>query len=552
MARESVLLVVVIAIILMRISAASPIINEVMPQGVEWVEVYNPFNEDINITEWQIKDNYQTDEITCYNIQGCLEVTNSSFFLVIGRNANITQITNSTVTYFYTDDSLIGNGLSDTADELTFFDSSYSTNMSYSSSEQGKSWALLQNSFVLCPTPTPGTANNCTSEQNQTQNSSTNETQPPASSNPITQSQSTESSLSIIDAPSKASFGETIDVDITAYRGDTAKYAIYLYIKKDSDIVSEKVSLHLDDKLKSYSFVVPLRINPNCDAGYDEGTYDIILEGLDKLALKEVTLKGNAECESEVPKRGKVSYKIDFPDDIELGKEFVVSVEIYNNQNKRQQFSVWSYVYQDNKCLSCGNKTREANAEQAIIYEYESATVFLKNSVYSTDEGVYKLKVKVLQEGYETTKDFTFDIFVKRIPAEENKASSEATAESILNESAINESIEEGKITGKVVYTADKKSPLTTLLLFIVLCLLLLLYFVLKKKPAHNEEREGKKTDTKKEAEAIEEEILKDEDFRGEEPTELSELEKSKEDEIETSSNEGDIKTESEKQENGV
>ncbi len=344
-----------------------------------------------------------------------------------------------------------------------------------------------------------------------------------------------DSSLLIADSPLRASFGETINVDINVYRGNTAKYAIYLYIRKGEDMLSEKVSLHLDDKFKSYSFTVPLKINSNCNAEYDEGSYDIVLEGMDKLVLKEITLKGNAECESEeLTRKGTVKYKIDFPDEIQAGSEFIVSVKIYNNQNKRQQFSIWSYVQdKDNKCYSCDNKTREGNAEQAIIESDESTTLFLKNTIKKSADGEYKLKVKVLREGYETAKDFTFDIFVKAAPlavqiiSQEN----ETNAESILNkEQFLNES--QGKITGKVIYQTGKKSPITTLLLFLLLGVLFLLYFVTRRqsryrKGADDFNETEKETDDFDDSEdgqeTGEQEDLSDEEEKSEDNAEMSE-----------------------------
>lgn len=527
MARERILLLFLIALMLIANVRASVMINEIMPNAggcekdCEWVELYSTETFDLNL--WVLDTEKQNVTLN----------TSINDYIIITKNKT------SFLERWMIDDAKViewrSIGLVNDGDNVTLYDNNLTlkdntTYLSFDSGEnKNKSWARTSDvgNWAVCPTPTPGTANNCSSEQNQTHNLS----------DPETPSSSTESSLAIVDAPSKAAFGETIDVEISAYRGDTAKYAIYLYIRKDEDIVSEKVSLHLDDKLKSYSFTVPLKIKPNCDAGYDEGSYAIILDGLDKLALKDITLKGNAECESEVPKRGKVSYKIDFPDDIEIGKEFIVSVEIYNNQNKRQQFSVWSYVYQNNNCYSCGNKTREANAEQAIIDEYESATLFLKNTVYNANEGVYDLKVKILIEGYETTKDFTFDIFVKSIPAQENKTS----AESILNsEPLANESSGQSKITGEVVYKADKKSPLTTLLLFVVLCLLLLLYFMLKRKQPRAEGKgfeEEEEPDTKKQDEI---------DYPEEETDEL------KGDKTEKSFSGSETETESEKGENGA
>ncbi len=154
----------VLLIILVNISFVSAVvINEVMPQGTEWIEIYNPSNEELNLSEWQIKDNFNTDTITCHIIPNCTLTINSTFFLVIGRDANITQITNSTITYFYVDDTSIGNGLSNTADNLTFFNQTYSTNMSYNSSEPEKSWVIISNNWTICSNPTPGTPNNCPS-----------------------------------------------------------------------------------------------------------------------------------------------------------------------------------------------------------------------------------------------------------------------------------------------------------------------------------------------------------------------------------------------------
>ena len=137
-------------------------LNEVHPRTSEWVEIFS--QEFLNLSEWRIVDNSnQSDNITCYIIENCSLYTNASYFIIIGRNTNISSITNQTITYFYVDDQLIGNGLSDDGDFISFYNSTISVNMSYNWSFAG-SWAWNATDWIECYNPTPGAENNCTNE----------------------------------------------------------------------------------------------------------------------------------------------------------------------------------------------------------------------------------------------------------------------------------------------------------------------------------------------------------------------------------------------------
>jgi len=141
------------------------VINEVMPNPEnpcnEWIEIYNPENMTLNLSEWKINDYSSTYNITCA-FENCSLMTNSTYFVVIWKRANITQITNKS-TYFIAK----GRGnywLSNSGENLIFYNSTYFTNFTYYSSEKGKSWARFPDgkNWTLCKNPTPGKENNCT------------------------------------------------------------------------------------------------------------------------------------------------------------------------------------------------------------------------------------------------------------------------------------------------------------------------------------------------------------------------------------------------------
>ncbi|MCK5176421.1 MAG: hypothetical protein KAQ92_01725, partial [Candidatus Aenigmarchaeota archaeon] len=129
----------------------------------EWIEIYNPTNLTLNLSDWTINNSKYSYDITCNNIQNCSLTTNSTYFILIWKKANISAIQNSSIKYFTSSDK--GNyWLTNTGENLTLYNSSYSTNFSYNYSEKGNSFARFTDgstNFTLCSTPTPGKKNNC-------------------------------------------------------------------------------------------------------------------------------------------------------------------------------------------------------------------------------------------------------------------------------------------------------------------------------------------------------------------------------------------------------
>lgn len=96
-----------------------------------------------------------------------------------------------------------------------------------------------------------------------------------------------ESEIKIIDAPEEARFGDEIKVEIEVYRGDTAKYAVYVYVQDNNDKkVSNEINLHFDDKFETKTEMIELILK----CKNEQGTYEIIAEGLDTKDKENIDL----------------------------------------------------------------------------------------------------------------------------------------------------------------------------------------------------------------------------------------------------------------------
>jgi len=484
----------------------------------EWVEIYNPSMQILNLSEWKIRDNYATDDIVCLE-SNCSLITNASFFIILGNSTNISLITNMSVIHFYVDDKQIGNGLADSSDSLTFFTTNYSTSMSYNSNSNCPSKSISRNpdgveNWTFC-TPTPGAQNNCSQQSQQEPNIQLNYPQEVQcnenfsitlgafnfedgiydvkidildaydeshrvgqvwngtkwlSTNSYVNSvlnisngngtatltykvgsfegeailrprirktgsssyeqfndyplevqcqinQQEESEIKIVDAPSNARFGATIEVELQVYKGDTKKYAVYVYVQNSNEEkVSDKVTLHFNEKFTNYTEKVSLTL----DCKNEQGTYEIVANGLDTQDTKEIELneceESNAEGNngnSEGITIGDFTYSFTIPSEIYLNQAFQVKVKITNNGDKDKSFRIWSYVYQGSKCYSCEDNNREANAKAIEVKQGSFSEAVLDNIVpkdSGAEVGTYKLKIKILQEDLKTPKEFTYNI----------------------------------------------------------------------------------------------------------------------------------------------
>jgi hypothetical protein len=291
------------------------------------------------------------------------------------------------------------------------------------------------------------------------------------------QEQEDESSIKIKDAPDEAVFGDTIDVEARVYKGDTSKYAVYFYVEDgDGDKVSDKITLHFETKFSNQTASVELQLK----CLNESGDYEIVVEGLDTEDREEIHLDS---CDSNQDNSlgddsgegitlGDFTYSLTVPNAINISKEFAVKVKIASDADQEQNFLVWSYVYSGNNCLSCNGEVRESNAKSIIVLPDSDAEIELKNIVTDTQPGTYKLKVKVLQEGLKTPKEFTYNVSIQGATFESDSSTNEDSSKAISS-TTLGSSTEsnESRVSAERII----------LYIFITLCALFVIFLIIKK-----------------------------------------------------------------------
>lgn len=232
--------------------------------------------------------------------------------------------------------------------------------------------------------------------------------------------------------PGNAEFGDRIDVTVEAFRGDTSKYSVGLWMERPSDKedVSEKTTMHLKTKNLEYKMKIPVQIKPNCNGKYKDGTYYLIAEGLDARDMMVVKISGISKelCKTETrtvtkyvlkksetaPAIAKNSTKpgaskandIEFAilpteGNITIGKEFITVIEVKNRKSAAINISIYSYVISGMSRLSEGlgtegwEKSWTGNKKEVLIDANDSVRVNLSNRIMQNVTGNFTLKVKI-------------------------------------------------------------------------------------------------------------------------------------------------------------
>jgi len=284
------------------------------------------------------------------------------------------------------------------------------------------------------------------------------------------------SNLTIIGYSDSAHFGDIVSVQIKTYRGNTSKYAVYLYIK-GNEIVSEKSTVHVRDRYITQTLTIPIQLKPNCDNRYKEGDYIIILEGIEADDSKEIFLTGTNSklCKTveskKDKKKGKFSYRVEsLPYQVSVNEEFEIKLLLENDEDDDVELEIWSYVYRGPKKYS----DEYANLIYVSIDEGEDLKISLPITVIEGDEGVYKLKTKIRKKGRKTTYDKTKEIEVI-VPKKEETMLLESSP--TLKNDPASKVIEERIIRDEIVYESESFF-IKKLIPYILVVLLLLAIIV--------------------------------------------------------------------------
>lgn len=276
----------------------------------------------------------------------------------------------------------------------------------------------------------------------------------------------------------KAKFGQIIKVKINAYKGNSSKEAIELWVE-NGEKISKITKFNVYDEYTNYTLTLPIQLFANCNGEYEDGKYNIIAEGLDKkdsieLDIEDIT---NSLCEEiEVDNSKESDFEVlESPNEAIAGYDFFTKVNIKNNENNNQKFQVWSYVYKGKKIYG----TREENMQEISLPKNSEMIVELKNNAVNVEEGDYKLKINVKKGDKKTASSVTKSIkfYEEAFESIGYVAASKDNFESIKNDENFKE-----EVSGNVVYESkDIKERRIAVYFFCLLLVLMLVYVLVKK-----------------------------------------------------------------------
>ena len=274
-------------------------------------------------------------------------------------------------------------------------------------------------------------------------------------------------------------FGDTIWINLIAYKGESKKSSLYLYIKKkDIDLkLTEASKFDLDTNYQKYKFSVPLKIPYNCNNKYQDGNYELVVEGLDVVSTEEIIIEGTKTtiCKEKKTKEKEEKTKetfelISYPENISLNQDFQIKVFLQNNEEEKE-FRILSYLYSGPISLS---GERESNLQTITLPENANitTTLNLKALDYKKDS---KLKIKI--EYKDSVKEITRPITISQLVEESNS--------NLSTFSAQKQEITQNKPSNEITSYTIHESPIVktkelSLYIFGILLLLLGTWFILK------------------------------------------------------------------------
>ncbi|HLC52057.1 MAG TPA: lamin tail domain-containing protein [Candidatus Nanoarchaeia archaeon] len=223
-------------------------INEVMyspNDGNEWVEIYNPTNQTINLSNWNFIDNKNTDALQCCSFDSAcsLMLQPLSYALITDQDTTLYGSLQTNALKICVDDNSLGNGLSNSGDTVIISNNVSETSMSYDSSIANKNNKSLEldsytwrESYIFGGTP--GSINSVALVAIQESSNSTNITSPKSEIlSPIPDR--IDPTFEILNLSSKITAGEEVNLKISIDSGSLPhEFIIWSYIYSGSKCIS--------------------------------------------------------------------------------------------------------------------------------------------------------------------------------------------------------------------------------------------------------------------------------------------------------------------------
>lgn len=182
----------------------------------EWIELYNDENENISLINWEIGDLGKNRTFS-------LNISAHSFGLIVDDSLNISSKIGCSAFNISNENCVelteIGDQLSNSKDSVLLFNDSFEliNNFSYNITHSGLSWQYCSSGWIE-NIPTPSSQNNCTTQQNN----STNSTEP-------------QISLDMDWDEDDIINGEEFEIEVKAFNLENEEYNLKIWIKFDDN-----------------------------------------------------------------------------------------------------------------------------------------------------------------------------------------------------------------------------------------------------------------------------------------------------------------------------
>ncbi|MBL7055838.1 lamin tail domain-containing protein [Candidatus Woesearchaeota archaeon] len=279
----------------------------------------------------------------------------------------------------------------------------------------------------------------------------------------------------------KAKFGQVIRVKLNAYKGNTNKKSVAVWVEdKKGKKLSKQSKTNLENKYTNYSLTLPIQIIPNCNGKLDDDDYVIVTKGIDSEDEEEIEIADltDALCETiEATTNSKRASNLefelkDFNNIVYSGDGIISKVILDNNGDASIPVNIWSYIYRGSKSYS---GLREENMKSFILSSNTLQEIELKNVLEDVPPGNYKLKVLLNKDNQKTNKEIVKDIEVRNKKGEtsiQNKNSQ--TGVNNLNNA-------NQKSTGVIYESSTEKAKNLVPIFLIMLSILINIVFILRR-----------------------------------------------------------------------
>ncbi len=317
----------------------------------------------------------------------------------------------------------------------------------------------------------------------------------------------------------KVPWGGQFTTELEVYRGNTTTKALAAWVEKDGKIVSKKTALEVERQYQFYPVTIPVQLHPNCNQEIGDGSSTLVVEGLGKRAEESINIGGLdtdvckkytsqirkelKKLQQQQKKENKTTAKAqqffleELPAAVAPGEVLRLSAHILNDDKKKHNYQIWSYLFRGNKCYSCLSNTvaREANRQTFTLDPQEAKEVeFLLKLDDTLKEGEYKVKVKLRKDEQKTVKELTGSIYVLIEKKEEVQEEREESKEKESGLTALAKKTEQQPnllaqkrkvadgLTGFVVYESSSERR-KEVVPYVLIVALIVTFIIIVKKP---------------------------------------------------------------------